>query len=51
MRFLALLTENTSRIKRDEPQSVTCAKFAQDSQLEDETVLRQGPLFPNHAIP
>jgi hypothetical protein len=51
MRFHAMPAENTSRIKRDEPQPVTCSKFAQDSQPENETVLRQGPLFPNHLIP
>jgi hypothetical protein len=51
MRFHAMPAENTSRIKRDEPQSVMCSKFAQDSQLENETVLRQGPPFPNHLIP
>ena len=39
MRFHAMPAENTSRIKRDEPQSVTCSKFAQDSQPENETVL------------
>ena len=51
MRFHAMPAENTSRIKRDEPQPVTCSKFAQDSQPENEIVLRQGPLFPNHLIP
>jgi len=44
MRFHTMPAENTSRIKRDEPQS----RFAQDSQPEDEIVLRQGPLLPNH---